>query len=220
MSSGSPHRQVVETLLARHGRTFAAEAGIRLRRNTPGPLFQLLCLSLLISARIGAHVAVSASRALKEAGWSTAPKMATATWEARTKALNRSGYARYDERTSRYLGAAAERVLEEYGGDLRELRGAADGDPTVAAEHLEGFTGIGRVGSDVFLREVQLVWTEFVPFADDRALNAAERLGLPDEPSTLRGTVDDDATFTRLVAALVRSGLEKDHDGVVAAADR
>jgi hypothetical protein len=43
--------RVVAALLDRHGRTYAAEAGIRLR-DAPAPLFQLLCLSLLLSARI------------------------------------------------------------------------------------------------------------------------------------------------------------------------
>lgn len=218
MTSTANQRQVVASLLERYGRTFASEAGIRLERATPSPLFRLLCLSLLISARIGADVAMAASRALADAGWTTPSGMAGATWEERTRVLNRSGYARYDESTSRYLAATAERVLDGYGGDLRRLRAEADGDPGVADQHLRGFTGIGEVGSGVFLREVQLVWTEFVPFADPRSLRSAERLGLPADADGLRRTVDDDATFTRLVAALVRTDLADDHDHVLEAA--
>lgn len=208
-------QQVVATLLARHGRTFSSEAGIRLSRGTPSPLFRLLCLSLLISARIGADVAMAASRALADAGWTTPRKMAEATWEGRTRVLNRSGYARYDESTSRYLAATSERLLHEYDGDLRELRAAADGDLDIARDHLRNFTGIGQVGSDVFLREVQSVWGEFVPFADQRALDSAARLQLPDDAVGLRRLVDDDTMFTRLVAALVRSGLAADHDDLL-----
>jgi endonuclease III len=216
----STDRQVVQALLMCHGRTFAAEAGIRLRRNTPAPLFQLLCLSLLVSARISASVAVSASRALTSAGWTTPRAMAASSWEERTRVLNRSGYARYDESTSRYLAATAERVLDEYGGDLRRLRSSVGGDRSSAVEHLRGFTGIGQVGSEVFLREVQLAWPEFVPFTDDRSLDSARRLGLPAEPTALRRLVDDDAAFTQLVAALVRAGLAHDHDAILAEAAR
>lgn len=212
--------QVVAALLDRHGRTYASEAGIRLARNTPAPLFQLLCLSLLISARIGADVAVAAARALREAGWTTAERMADATWEARTKVLNRSGYARYDESTSRYLGWTAELLLERHGGDLRGAREAADGDAAVLRSELTEFKGIGNVGADIFVREVQGVWTEYVPFVDDRILEVADSLGLPASADGLRSTVDDAGTFARLVAALVRSGLAGDHDELLADAGR
>jgi endonuclease III len=209
---------VVAELLDRHGRTFASEAGIRLQRNTPSPLFRLLCLSLLISARIGAEVAMAAARALADAGWTTPQAMASATWEERTRVLNRAGYARYDESTSRYLAATAELLLDRYDGDLRRVRDEADGDPDEVARRLRECKGIGAVGAAVFLREVQVAWRELAPFADDRTLDSARRLGLPDSAEGLRDHVDDDDTFVRLVAALVRADLEHDHDRVLEAA--
>ncbi|MFE0877827.1 hypothetical protein ACFW4X_23735, partial [Streptomyces smyrnaeus] len=48
---------LVRELLKRHGRTYADEAGITLR-DTPQPLYQLLVLSLLLSARIRSDIAV------------------------------------------------------------------------------------------------------------------------------------------------------------------
>lgn len=205
----------VAALLDRHGRTFASEAGIRLGRNTPAPLFQLLCLSLLISARIGADIALAATRALFEAGWTTADKMATATWEQRTKVLNEAGYARYDESTSRYLASTAERLIEHHDGDLRRVRREADGDSDQLRAQLTAFTGIGDVGADVFIREVQTIWHEYGPFVDERTLEIAAGLDLPSSADDLRATVDDVHTFTRLVAALVRTGLAGDHERVL-----
>lgn len=208
---GAPDtRRVVQAVLERHGTTYASEAEIRIRRNTPAPLFQLLCLSLLISARISAGVAVAAARALFEAGLTTAEHMAEATWEERTCVLNRSGYARYDESTSRFLGSTAELLLERYEGDLRRVRAEADGDPDELRARLVECNGVGDVGANVFIREVQAVWTEFDPFADDRTLDAAVDLGLPRSADDLRDTVDDAETFARLAAALVRSGLAGD----------
>lgn len=210
------HDRVVRALLDRHGRTFASDAGIKLA-DRPAPLFQLLVLATLLSARIRGDIAVAAARALRDAGWTTARKMADATWAQRTKVLNRSGYARYDERTSRMLGDTADRVSEECGGDLRRLRERADGDVGELRSSLTTFKGIGEVGADVFLREVQGVWPEYRPFVDSRVSEGAKRLGLPSSPGGLARLVDED-DFVRLVAALVRVTTAKDADEVRRAA--
>ncbi|MPY80654.1 MAG: endonuclease [Actinophytocola sp.] len=202
------HDRVVRALLDRHGQTYASEAGIRLA-DTPAPLFQHLVLSLLLSARIKGDIAIAAARALSEAGWTTPAKMAGATWAARTGVLNRSGYARYDERTSRMLGTTAETLLTEYGGDLRRLRAAADGDTGALRTLLTQFSGIGNVGADIFLREAQGVWDEVYPFVDSRAASGAKMLGLP---TTARGMSPLVAAgeFPRLVSACVRVTFAKD----------
>jgi hypothetical protein len=211
-------QDIVVALLARHGRTYAAEAGIRLGRNTPAPLFQLLCLSVLLSARIRSEAAISAARALREAGWATPDGMAASTWSERTTVLNRAGYARYDERTSRMLGDDVAILRERYQGDLRRLRDRAGHDPAAERRLLQDFKGIGAVGASIFAREVQLVWDEQYPYADDRALESAARLGLGDDLPSLVHLAEDVARFTTLVVALVRCGLRHDHDEVLAAA--
>jgi hypothetical protein len=86
--------RIVAALLERHGLTYAEELGIKLERGTPSVLFRWLCASILLSARIGAGVAMQAARGLAEHGWTTAEKMAAATWEQRTRTLNQAGYAR------------------------------------------------------------------------------------------------------------------------------
>jgi thermostable 8-oxoguanine DNA glycosylase len=209
---------VVQTLLDRYGQTFAEEAKIDLGRDEPGPLFSLLCLSLLISARISARIAMQAAHALTAEGWSTADRLGAATWEERARVLNDAGYARYDESTSRYLGATAELVLERYDGDLRQLRREADGDRAAMRDALIAFRGIGDVGASFFLREVQVVWDELVPFADDRVLQSAAALHLPQSAAELLALVDDHPSFSHLVAGLVRVGLANDHEAILEAA--
>lgn len=218
MSETPAPARVVAALLDRHGRTFAAEAGIELDRNTPSPLFRLLCLALLLSARIRADAGVKAARALADAGWTTPAAMAEATWADRTRVLNEAGYARYDESTSRMLGESAGLLLDRYQGDLRRLRDRAEQDPERERRLLQEFTGIGQVGAAVFAREVQAVWPEMDPFADDRALDAADALGLGRDVGTLRELVDGPKDFARLVAALVRCALADDAGAVLDAA--
>src|SRR5690348_14798810 len=111
-------QEIARKLVERHGRTFAEDAGISLR-DQPSPLWQLLVLSLLLSARISAGIAIAAARELFKAGYRTPEEMREASWQARVDALGRGHYRRYDERTSSQLGELAETVLSEYGGDLR-----------------------------------------------------------------------------------------------------
>jgi endonuclease III len=212
-------KATVRKLLERHGATYADELGIPLRRGGPSALFRLLCAALLLSARISADLAVAAARALADEGWTTPRKMADATWAERTRVLNRSGYARYDERTSRMLEDSAEHLLDAYGGDLRRLRDAADRDRARERELLMEFKGIGQVGADIFLREVQRVWPEVRPYFDDRALKSARRLELPDDPEQLARLAPRGDT-ARLAAALVRAGLAKDHREILRSASR
>jgi hypothetical protein len=210
-------RAIVDAVMARHGRTYAEELGIPVHRDTPSALFRLVCAALLFSARIRASVAVAAADALKERGWTSARKMAAATWEDRTRVLNRSGYARYDERTSTMLGQTADLLIDRWGGDLRRLRAEADREPRRERALLKECPGIGDVGVDIFFREVQVAWDELFPFADERALGAAKRLGLGATAGALAKLVDR-GQFARLVAALVRVELEKDYEAVLAEA--
>ena len=216
MAAAAPHR-IIEALLRRFGETYAQALSIDLAGGTPTALFQWLCASLLFSARIRADAALRAAKALFEGGLTTPETMASATWEERTRILNRSGYARYDESTSRMLGETSRMLLDRYQGDLRKLREAAGRDPQEERRLLEEFKGIGDVGADIFMREVQLVWGELYPFADRRGLSAAARLGLGDSAQALSAFVDR-ADFPRLMAALVRVDLGKHHDKILAEA--
>jgi hypothetical protein len=201
---------IVDRLLDAHGETFAEELGIDVAKNTPSPLFRLLCFALLASTRIGHEIALDAAKALSKAGWRSAKSMAEATWKERVVVLNRSGYARYDESTSRYLEATSKLLLDKYGGDLRKLREEAGGDAARMRELVKDCKGIGDVGCDIFFREAQLAWDELYPFADDRTLAIAAKLGLPDDAESLAKLTRSKRGFTRLVAALMRAKLTDD----------
>lgn len=200
-------KHAAQVLLDRHGTTYAAEAGITLR-NTPAPLYQLLVLSLLLSARISADIAVRAARALSAAGFRTPEAMARATWQQRVDALGEGGYRRYDERTSTMLGDGADLLRDRWRGDLRRLREEA-GSPEQIRAGLQEFPGIGPTGADIFCREVQGLWPELAPYLDKKTLDGAERLGLPTSPDRLARLVDA-GDLPALAAACVRAALSRD----------
>lgn len=217
MMTDQSQKKLVSILLARYGQTYASETGIRVTKNTPAPLFQLLNLSLLLSTQIPAENATRAARALIDAGLTTPKKIADASWQQRVDVLTWHGCKRFDERTATMLGETAERLLRDYGGDLRKLRKASGRNVRREKVLLQRFSGVGPPGADIFLREVQSAWPEVYPYADRRVLDAAGRLGLPVETHELAAlvTISD---FPNLTAALVRVDLDKGYDEIYEAA--
>ena len=199
-------RELARTLVQRHGATFAEQAGFTVA-DKPSPLWRLLVLSLLLSARIGSDIAVAAARELSKAGYRSPRTMAQASWQHRVDALGRGHYRRYDERTSTMLGETAEMVIERYHGDLRRLRAAAE-QPDDVGRLLQEFKGIGPTGAAIFCREVQGAWTELSPYVDGIAAKGAKRLGLPPSPGRLAALVPR-RDLPRLVAACVRAARDK-----------
>jgi len=206
--------EIIDALMQRHGQTFCERLGIPIDQGTPSPLFRWLVASILFSARISADIACTAARALSEAGWRTAQAMAESTWEERTDVLNRAGYARYDESTSRMLGESAQMLLEQYKGDLRILRETAGAEPEAERKLLKEFKGLGDVGVDIFFREVQSTWDELYPFLDKNALAAAGQLGLPQDASALAGMVRREE-FPRFATALAEVARKHDADAIL-----
>ena len=216
----------MQALLQRYGTTYARQAGIRLA-DRPAPLYQLLVLATLLSARISGDIAVAAARELFAAGYRTPRAMTGATWHDRVAALDRGHYRRYDERTAAMLGDSAGLMLSRWRGDLRRLRDAADGDAGRIAGSLTEFAGIGPGGADIFLREVQAVWPSVAPHLDQRVLDGAARVGLPRRPGALSeaaaragGPFAPEDKLARLAAALIRvAKSDRAAQEVAAAAD-
>jgi endonuclease III len=200
------HNRVVSELLERYGQTYCEDARIRLA-DKPSPLYQLLVLSTLLSARISGDIAVAASRELFAAGYTTPTAMTDASWQDRVDALGRGHYRRYDESTATMLGDAAAQLTGKWRGDLRRLRDEAGGDSGQIGDLLTGFPGIGPTGASIFLREVQEVWPSVAPYADARVLAGARRVGLPAEREKLAAVMADSGHPARLAAALVRVSL-------------
>lgn len=196
------HDDLVRVLLARAGTTYAEDAGIALE-DEPRALWQLLVLSLLLSAPIRSAAAVATARELFAIGCVTPGRTRDLPRRSLVAALGRGGYRRYDERTADRLGLLARTVLDDHAGDLRRLHEGCEDTPALSAA-LQGFTGIGPAGAAFFLREVQSVWPDVAPYVDERAALGAERLGLPKGARDLAALVPDE-DLPRLLAACVRA---------------
>lgn len=202
------HSDTVTRLLHVAGRTFADEAGIR-PLDEPAPLYRLLVLSVLLSSRVQSYLGTAACRELIDAGFGSPQHMRDAPRVEVIAALGRAHYTRTDEQTTTALGEGAEIVLDRWDGDLRTMRSEADGDASTLAGFLTEMPRIGPVGADIFTREVQLVWPEFRPHLDAKALDGAMAVGLPGDAPTLADLVAGD-DLARLSAALVRAHRDDD----------
>ncbi|WP_407688636.1 HhH-GDP family DNA glycosylase [Mycobacterium sp. HUMS_1102779] len=200
-------KKVSRRLLRVAGTTYAAEADIKLE-DKPMPLFQLLVLCMLASKPIDASIAMGAARELFKAGLRTPRAVLASDRQTMIDAFGRASYARYDESSATRLTEMAEKVRDDYSGDLRELAERSEHDAAAAKRLLKKFKGIGDTGADIYLREVQDVWPWVQPYYDDRATGAAKRLGLPATPGKLKGLAP--RSSSRLAAALVRVSLDDD----------
>ena len=143
------------------------------------PLFQLLTLSMLASKPIDATIATRAAREVFRAGLCTPHSVLKADSTDMIRAFGRAHYVRYDESSATRLADIARAIRDEYDGVLRKLAARSDQDVRAAACLLKQFNGIGDTGSDIFLREIQDVWTWVRPYFDKRTVAAARQLGLP-----------------------------------------
>jgi len=200
---GSPD-ELVRRLLKTAGRTYADEAGIHLK-DQPMPLFQLLVLCMLASKPIDATIAMQAARELFHAGLRTPQSVLKADRADMIKAFGRAHYVRYDESSATRLVDIATAVSDDYGGDLRKL---AVQEVTSTARLLKQFKGIGDTGADIFLREIQDLWTGVRPYFDKRAMTVARQLGLPSDADELGALAP--RRNAELAAALVRVSLDDD----------
>jgi endonuclease III len=197
--------QLVRRLLDVAGTTYADEARIKIG-DKPMPLFQLLVLCMLASKPIDASIAMAAARELFKAGLRTPKAVLAADRQTMIDAFGRAHYVRYDESSATRLTDMAERVRDDYSGDLRELVNHAGRDVGAVKRKLKKFKGIGDTGADIFLREAQDVWPWVRPYFDDRTTRTATQLGLPAQPAKL-GALAPRAN-ARLAAALVRVSLD------------
>ncbi len=208
---------IVKALLDQCGFTYAEEAGIKLA-DRPGPLYQLLVLTTLLSARITADIAVGAAHELFAAGYRSPKAMSEASWQDRVDALGRGHYRRYDESTATELGDGADLLTSRWHGDLRRLRDDAGPDTDRLASLLTEFPGIGPTGASIFLREVQDTWPAVAPYADARVISGARRVGLPGDGPDLARVLAASGQPARVAAALIRVSMSQHAASEVTAA--
>ncbi|RAJ44660.1 hypothetical protein K353_01236 [Kitasatospora sp. SolWspMP-SS2h] len=206
-------RRRVAVLVEAAGGTYPEQAGIVLADRAE-PLWQLLVLSNLVSARVQGATAVTGTAALIAAGAGTPYGTLELGRQHCKDALIAGHYRHFAEGTATRLNDCARLAQDEYGGDLRKLAVAAQHRPERTRALLQRFPGIGPAGAAAFCRDAQAVWPHLRPALDARVLAGAELLRLPTDPAELAALIDP-AELHRLADALVRVALDPEFAGRV-----
>ncbi|KAF4538844.1 uncharacterized protein LTHEOB_1198 [Lasiodiplodia theobromae] len=172
--------------------------------------------ALLSSSRISHDIAARSVRLLVQAGYHDLPTLSASTWQQRADVLTKGGYAHYREKTATELGELAALIEDKYKGDASGLLPGDDvsagraGKVAVLKRRLKEIKGLGDVGADIFVAEIQEVWPGLAPVLDRRSLKTAEEVGLGKDVEGLFECVGRDATrMARLNKALTTIRLEK-----------
>jgi len=169
------------TLIAERGGGYAAMLGIELAGLNPDAVHQWFLAAELYGARIPESVATRTWREFKREGVLLPQQLIEAGWDRLVAILDRGGYVRYDYKTATKLLDVCRALLDGYGGNLLALHAAATDAADLERRIMALGKGIGRVTTDIFLRELRGKWAKADPPLAPLALMAAQALGyLPD----------------------------------------
>ena len=192
-------------LLAGFGRLYSDELGIDVSSARPTELYRWFLAAQLFGARIAERVAIRTFMAFGAHGLVTPERLAVAEYSELIQIMGEGGYVRYDGITSRKVQAAARKVLAEYDGDLNRLHDGA-ADPEQLEQGLMAFWGVGRVTTNIFLRELRGIWQRANPALGPLASLTAEHLGIDDFRAFWAGRALSGYDIRHLEAALTRIG--------------
>jgi hypothetical protein len=171
-----------------------------------------MVLDVIVKSRpISHNLAEKTINHLLEEGYHHIDVLATTTWEERTKVLREGGYNRYREQCATYLGSLSDIVANKYGrwrlylgpglygilkygildGDLNNLLHAAHGDREKVRTLMKEFKGVGDLGVELFLNNVQSIWPSIAPFLDSRSLQTAEEVGIGGDLNAIYGALGE-----------------------------
>jgi hypothetical protein len=198
-------RRVVAVL----GGRYSAELGIDVDAGE-AQVERWFVAATLFGTRIPARVAERTFAVLAAAGLARIGQVRHVPSVDLITMLDAGGYGRYDVRTAIRLLELCEVISERYDGQVAVI-GRRFGDYPGLRAALDALPGWGPVTVRLFLRELRGVWPGADPPPDERAVAAADHLGLlatrPDE-ACLAGLAEACGLDVRdLEAGLVRLDL-------------
>jgi len=135
----------------------AKELGIDISQGE-GELFKWFIASFLFGKRIQQDIAADAYRVIVEKHKRDTPrKLGNCSWQELVDMLGEGHYVRYDESTAERLLKLCDKLNNEYGGKLGNIRERSK-DRKELEKRLGEFEGIGPKTVEIFMREAEKVW--------------------------------------------------------------
>lgn len=101
-------------------------------------------------------------------------------------------------------------LIDDIDGDLKNLLRRAENDRRRARELIKEIRGLGDLGVDLFLNNVQSVWPSMAPFVDARSLKTADEIGIGTDLEVIYESLNRDSVrMSRLANGLSHVRLDK-----------
>lgn len=171
-------RAVIRTLVSRVPGRFSSELGLNLPARRRRDLFLWFLAAILYGARISGATAARTYAEFVRRGLTSPEQIVKTGWDGLVEALDAGGYVRYDFKTATKLLEVMTRLIDQYGGDLETLHGAASDERDVETRLKALGKGIGEVTVQIFLRELRGIWSKARPALSPLSILAARDLAL------------------------------------------
>ncbi|PYH42811.1 uncharacterized protein BP01DRAFT_124099 [Aspergillus saccharolyticus JOP 1030-1] len=186
-------------------------------QGSPDTLLAMVIDAMLKSRPISHDLSQRAVNHLIEVGFHDIQKLSESSWEERAMALKDGGYNRYREQGSTNLGEMANLINDKYEGDLNNLLRKANNDRNKTRQLIKEIKGLGDLGADLFLNNVQSVWPSMAPFIDRRSLETADKVGLGTDLDAIYAELGrDSVSMSRLANGLSAVRLERKQSDLMA----
>lgn len=205
--------------VAEQGGSYAFELDIDLSSLKSEEIYKWFLAALLFGAPISEKVVKKTWRILMKYHVMSPEQVIHTGWDRLVSLLNEGGYTRYDFKTATRLLSINQTLIKDYDGNLNRLHDSAVDARDLELRFMQLGKGIGKVTTQIFLRELRGRWPKAAPPLSPLALRAAEKLHyLPCDAVNDASTIDilkqlwvDSGgkieQFPDFEAALVRYGL-------------
>ncbi|RHZ51387.1 uncharacterized protein CDV56_105004 [Aspergillus thermomutatus] len=177
---------------------------------SPDTVLAMVIDAMLKSRPISHDLSQRAVNRIIDEGYHDIRKLGESSWEERTMVLKEGGYNRYREQGATNLGDLADFINGQYDGDLNNLLRKAGNDRKKTRDLIKEIKGLGDLGVDLFLNNVQSVWPSMAPFVDARSLKTADEIGISTDLEAIYESLDRDSMrMSRLANGLSHVRLDK-----------
>jgi len=199
--AGRPPREAgsLDTAALERSPLYSEELGIDLGKGTDAALFRWFLASALMGGRISEATAKNTYRSFVRHRLTSPKAILKAGWDFLVNPVMREGhYIRYDESKSTKLLRDCQKLIDDYGGRLSQVRDKAS-DARDLERRLDDFYGVGPVTTNIFLRELRPFWEKSDPEPLPVVKELALRYGVDLERYDRKSLV-----FARIEAGLIR----------------
>lgn len=166
-----------DDFVAEQGGSYAFVLGIVLDDLASSEIYKWFLAALLYGARISEKIATNTWQVFNSHQVTSPVRVLATGWDGLVDLLDKGGYGRYDFKTATKLLSVNFTLQNEYAGDLNRLHQLATGPRNLEERIMALGKGIGKVTTQIFLRELRGRWCKAMPPLSPLALRAARKLG-------------------------------------------